>query len=144
MIASVILAVAAVGIASMLLSAQQQQLTLQENSTAVLLARQLMEEISSKPFGQSTPIVARTAITYANQYNGYTDTTSAISTLSGVSLSPGDGRLYTRNVTVASVTAPTGSLAPPGDLQLVTVTVTTPSGQTVALRRLIGNVSWNS
>jgi Tfp pilus assembly protein PilV len=142
MIASVILAVAAVGIASLLLSAQQQQLTLQENSTAILLARQLMEEISSKPFGSPTPIVARASMTYANQYNGYTDTTAGITTLGGVSLTPGDGRLYSRSVSVASATNPVGSLAPSGDLQIVTVTVTTPSGQAVSIRRLITNVVW--
>jgi hypothetical protein len=110
----------------------------------VLLARQLMEEIAAKPFGPSTPIVPRASITYANQYNGYTDTTAGITTLSGVTLSPGDGRLYTRSVTVANAATPNGSLAPTGDLQRVTVTVTTPSGQTVTLRRLISNIAWGS
>jgi Tfp pilus assembly protein PilV len=55
-IATVILAVAAVGIVDLLLSAQQQQQALQENATAVLLARQLIEEIAAKPFGSATAV----------------------------------------------------------------------------------------
>jgi Tfp pilus assembly protein PilV len=142
MIASVILAVAAMGIVSLLLSAKEQQTAIQENSTAVLLAKQLMEEIIAKPFGSSTPTVARASITYANQYNGYQDSTTAMSTLSGESVTPGDGEVFSRKVTITNAPTPTGSGAPTSDLQLVTVTVTTPSNQTVTLSRLLTNVIW--
>jgi Tfp pilus assembly protein PilV len=143
MIASVILAVAAVGIVSLLLAAREQQIAMREQSTAVLLAKQLMEEIAAKPFGTATPAEPRAQITMANQYNGYTDTTAGITTLgNGESISPGDGQLYTRKVTVTSATNPTGSTAPTGDLQLLTVTVTTPSKQSVTLTRLLTNVTW--
>ncbi len=142
MIASVILAVAAVGIATLLLSAQQQQIALQENSTAVLLAKQLMEEIASKPFGAATPVVPRAQMTTANQYNGYTDNTGAISTLTGQTLEPGDQRTYVRRVTITPAATPTGSAAPASDLQLVAVTVTGPSGEVVTLNRLLANVAW--
>jgi type II secretory pathway pseudopilin PulG len=142
MIASVILAVAAMGIVSLLLSAQQQQTALRENSTAVLLAKQLMEEITAKPFGSATPVVARPLITAANQYNGYQDSTSGMTTLGGQSITPGDGEVYTRTVTITNAPTPTGSAAPAGDLQLVTVSVTTPAGETVSLNQWLTNVTW--
>jgi Tfp pilus assembly protein PilV len=129
MIASVILAVAALGIVSLLLSAHEQQIALQENSTGVLLAKQLIEEIAAKPFAQ------------AILYNNYTDTTSTMRTLSGEVVMPGDGEVYSRLVAVQPVT-PTGSNATVGDVQLVQVTVTTPSRQAVTISRLITNVNW--
>ena len=142
MIASVILSVAAIGIVDLLLSAQQQQQALQQNATATMLARQLMEEIAAKPFGPSTPVVPRAQITYANQYNGYHDTTAGMNTLSGEAISPGNGELFSRAVTITNAAAPAGSTAPVSDLQLVTVNVTTPGKQTVALSRLLTNVTW--
>ncbi len=129
MIASVILAVAAMGIVSLLLSAEQNQTALQENSTAVLLAKQLMEEIAARPFA-SPP-----------QYNGYADNTLAMTTQGGQSVTPGDGQFYSRTVSIQPVTI-AGSNAPSGDLQLVQVTVTTPSQQKVTLNRLLTNVTW--
>jgi type II secretory pathway pseudopilin PulG len=143
MIASVILSVAAMGIVSLLLSAAEQQTALRENSTAVLLAKQLMEEITSKPFGLATPIVPRASMTTANQYNAYQDTTTAMSTLSGEAISPGDGEVFSRKVTITNAPTPTGSSAPASDLQLVTVTVTTPSGRSVSLSQWLTNVTWN-
>ena len=138
MIASVILAVAAVGIADMLLSNQQEQLALQENSTAVLLARQLMEEIASYPFGNAAP----PQLTYANQYNNYSDTTNAITTLAGETISPGGDGVYLRSVSIGPAAIPSGSAAPQSDLQVVTVTVITPDKQTVTLSRMLTNVTW--
>jgi Tfp pilus assembly protein PilV len=142
MIATVILAVAAVGVVDLLLSAQQQQQALQQNATAVLLARQLMEEIASKPFGPSTSTVPRAQITYANQYNGYSDSTGAMSTLGGVSVEPGNGEAYSRTVLITTPTISDGAAAPASDRQLITVTVTTPEKQTVTLTRLLTNVTW--
>ncbi len=138
MIASVVLAVAAAGIVDLLLSAQQQQRALQENATAVLLARQLMEKIARYPFGTATG----SPITCANQFNGYSDSTSAITTLSGQSISPGGDGVYTRSVAITPAPIPAGCPAPASDLQLVTVTVTTPSKQTVSLSRMLTNVTW--
>jgi Tfp pilus assembly protein PilV len=142
MIASVILAVAAMGIVSLLLAAQEQQTALQEQSTAVLLAKQLMEEIAAKPFGSATPSGARSTAQYANQYNGYQDASSAIRTLSGETITPGDNQMFTRKVTIANAPTPTGSTAPVTDLQLVTVTVTAPSGQKISFSKLLTNVTW--
>jgi Tfp pilus assembly protein PilV len=145
MIATVVLAVAALGIASLLLSAHEQQESIRETNTATLLGRQLMEEIAAKPFGPSTPVVARPLMTYANQYNGYHDSTTALTTLgNGETAGVGDGELYSRAVTITAAATPTGSTAPASDLQWVTVTVTTPSGQSVVLSRLLTNVTWSS
>ena len=144
-IATVVLAVAALGIASLLLSAHEQQESIRQTSTATLLARQLMEEIAAKPFGLSTPVVARSLMTTANQYNGYQDSTTAMTTLgTGELVAVGDGELYSRTVTITAAATPVGSTAPVSDLQLVTVTVTTPSGQNVVLSRMLTNVTWST
>jgi hypothetical protein len=81
-------------------------------------------------------------MTTANQYNGYTDTTTGITTLSGEAISPGDGQIFSRSVTITTPANPTGSSASAGDLQLVTVTVKAPSGQVFTLQRMFTNVTW--
>jgi Tfp pilus assembly protein PilV len=145
MIATVVLAVAALGITSLLLSAHEQQESIRETNTATLLGRQLMEEIAAKPFGPATPIVARSLMTYANQYNGYQDSTTAMTTLgTAETITPGDGELYSRQVTITAAATPTGSTAPTNDLQLITITVATPSGKSVVLTRLLTNVTWST
>jgi type II secretory pathway pseudopilin PulG len=157
MIASVILSVAVVVVVDLLLTSQQQQAAIQQNSTALLLARQLMEEIAAKPFGSSTqtyPPSQRALMTTANQYNGYSDSTTEVGNAGAVgiqtqglpqtTIEPGGGETYQRTVTVQSPPASIDSsdAAPAGDLLIVTVTVTTPSNQKVTLTRLLTNVTW--
>jgi hypothetical protein len=71
-------------------------------------------------------------------YNGYTDSTSSLKSLSGQTLSVArSGELYTRKVTVTSGVRPIGhTVAPAGDLVLVKVTVTPPVGSSVTLLQL--------
>jgi len=145
MIASVVLAVAAVGIASLLLSSHEQQSSIQETNTATLLAKQLMEEIAAKPLGTYTAGPAsgpRSAFTTACQYNGYTDSTGStgngIQTISGATV-PCDPN-YTCVVSIAGTSV--SQTSPPYDVCIVTVAVTTPSGTTVSLSKWLSNVTW--
>jgi Tfp pilus assembly protein PilV len=143
MIASVVLAVAAIGIASLLLAAHEQQQTIQETNTATLLARQLMEEIAAKPLGTYPPTsipTSRSQFTTASQYSGYSDSTdSGITTLSGESVPFATSGNYTRSVSITSATV---TQTDPNDVCLVTVKVTTPSGKSVSLSKWLTNVTW--
>jgi Tfp pilus assembly protein PilV len=143
MIASVVLAVAAVGIASLLLSAHQQQLMIAETNTATLLAKQLMEEIAAKPLGTYPPatgLTSRSQFTTAGEYQGYTDSTATgITTLGGESVPLATDGNYVRTVSISDTSvAQTGA----HDIRIVTVTVTTPSGKSVSLSKWLTNVTW--
>jgi type II secretory pathway pseudopilin PulG len=148
MLASVILAVAAVAIASLLLTANEEATVMRENATAASLAGQLLEEIAAKPLGTypwTAVPTSRPSFTYAEDYRGYSDTTSTITTLStNTPADPGTGALFQRTVTVTAQTGPTGSSAPLGDFAVVTVTVTTPSQRTFSLSRLIARTDWST
>ncbi len=144
--ASVILAVAVVGIAGPLTAAGEQARVSQENSTAAVLARELMEEIASKPLldGGTTchlgPETAAGETTRANfdsadDYHGYHDGSSDMTTLGGTRLSIAPG--YSRDVTVEYRATPSGASASSGDFGLVTVCVTTPHKQVVKISRLL-------
>lgn len=144
MIATVVLAVAAVAIASLLLSVHEQQQAIQETNTATLLAGQLMEEISAKPLGLYPPASipnSRALFTTANQYASYTDSTqtTGIKTLENQTLPfPNIGN-YSR---VVSITDTTVSQTNAHDIRLVTVKVTTPSGKSVSLSKWLTNITW--
>ncbi len=144
MIAAVILAVAAIAISSMLLTANQEAFVMRENATAAALAGQMLEEIAAKPLGTypwTAPPASRSSFTTAEDYNGYSDTTASMTGLAAGAVTPGDGQLYLRSVTVIAQTGPTGS-APMGDFALVTVTITTPTKQVVSFSRLIAKTDW--
>lgn len=143
MIASVILAVAAVSIINLLLSTQEQQQSIQEINTATMLAQQLMEEIAGKPLGAYPPAVttgARAQFSTANQYDQYTDSTSAssgIKMISGATVPFPSMGTYTRSVSIIDAAT---AQANPHDIRIVTVTVTTPSLTHVSLSKWLANV----
>jgi Tfp pilus assembly protein PilV len=148
--AGAVLAVLAAGLCSMLLASNQQNQVLNQTATALSLGRQLMEEIASKPLldpatGSTTPAataqtVARSQFTGIGDYNLYTDSGAAMTTLAGGTVNATGGGTYTRSVSVQLGATPSGdSLSPTSDFALVTVTVTAPSGQTVQLRRVFTN-----
>ena len=142
MIASVILAVASVGIVSLLLSAHEQEQSIQESNTATLLAKQLIEEISAKPLGAYpavTPLPPRSQFTTAAQYDNYQDSTATMTTLGGETVPVANVGTYTRSVAISS---PAVSETNPNDVLMVTVTVKTPSGKTVNLSKWLTNVTW--
>jgi Tfp pilus assembly protein PilV len=148
MIAAVILSVAAVAVATLLVSATAAAESGRQVATGASLANQLLEEIAAKPLyyptgttPPSTPPTLRSQFAIVGQYNQYSDTTSGIVTADGTTVSPGDGEEYLRSVTVIYSAGPVASATPSGEFATVTVTVTTPRGRTVSVSRLVGHVS---
>ena len=150
LLAGVILSIAVLGVCSMLAASYQQNANLNQTVTALALGRQLMDEIMAKPLanpsgGSTTPVSvaasgSRSAFTYAGQYNHYSDSGASLTTLGGASVNATSGGTYTRTVSVTLSAKPSGDTqSPSSDFALVTVTVTTPTGQQVALRGIMTN-----
>lgn len=146
MMASTVLAIAVVGIAGPLGAASEQANILQERGTALVLARELLEEIAAKPLcdggttchlGPETGETSRAKYDSADDYHLYHDTTSALKNLSGQSVGFDPNAIYSRDVTVEYRTSASGVSASSGDYGLVTVSVTTPHKQVVKLARLL-------
>jgi hypothetical protein len=150
MIASVVLAVAAIGVAGMVAMSYEEAAVMRENAIAASLGRQLLEEIAAKPLNNSngTQNTGPGAATLRSQYlsvgyyNGFTDSTTAMTSAAGISISPGNGEVYTRSVTVTFESTPSGPALAGGDFALVTVNVTTPTKQVVSLSRLLAKTTW--
>jgi type II secretory pathway pseudopilin PulG len=148
MMASVILAGAVVVVCGALHAVHQQDRLLQERMIATSLARQLMEEISGKPFldptdgsrmpGPELDESTRADFDNIDDYHGYSDNSASITMLGGQGLSIPGG--FTRSVQVEYRTGPSGPAAQVGDFAHVTVTVTGPGGQMVRLVQLMTNV----
>jgi prepilin-type N-terminal cleavage/methylation domain-containing protein len=144
-----VLAIATVGIVAPILAAGQQACVSDELTTASLLARQLLNEIASRPFldpvlpggplGPGPGETSRALYDCVGDYSGYSDTTSTLATMDGVSVSSTAGGSFKRQVQAEYRTTPTGSAAASGDFIVVTVTVTTPSNQLVTAQRLFAN-----
>jgi type II secretory pathway pseudopilin PulG len=146
MMATTLLAIAVVGIAGPLGAAGEQSRQTEERGAAVVLARQLMEEIVARPLcddgttchlGPESSECDRTQFNSADDYDGYSDTTRDLKNYSNKSISFDRNNVYTRNVTVAYRTSPTGSSVSSGDFGIVTVSVTTPHKQVVKIWRLL-------
>ena len=146
LIASVVLALSVVGIASALACSSQQAIATDQVAITTALGKQLLEEIASKPFpipnvttnpGWSAGNHDRSTYDDAADYSGYTDSTP-ITTLSGVSINPGG--TYTRSVTVTQRLNPS-DIPGNGDFDLITVAGTDPTGTTTLFSRLISNVT---
>jgi len=151
MMASVLLAIAVVGIAGPLGAASTQSRFGQERGAAIALARELMEEIAAKPLVDTTttkglgPETAqgetdRSRYDAANDYDGYTDSTAALTNLSGAVVTYDPAAVYTRTVSVQFRASPNGAAVGSGDFGVVTVTVTTPHKQSVKISRMLSNV----
>jgi type IV pilus modification protein PilV len=166
--ASAILAIAVIAIGASLSTTVKQTSVVEEDSTALLLARQLMEEIAAKPFTDptsgtvtsnataltnavaaaaaatgSTP--ARATYNDVGDYHGYSDTvdaTTPIKSLQGKTAAATNGRKYTRAVTVEFRATPAGAAATTGNFALITVTVTEPSKRTVSAWRMAANTTF--
>ncbi len=147
LIASVVLAIAVVGIAGAIGASFNQTTELDQDSAAISVARAMLEEVAAKPFASSTSSskasagnLDRSTYTSVADYHGYHDA-NPFTTLSGQTVDLGAG--YTRSVTYtvpASVTvgSTTTSLS---DFGKITVTVTSPTGRDITLSRLITSVS---
>jgi Tfp pilus assembly protein PilV len=149
--ASVVLAILVLGVCSMLSSSYEQSDAVQATGNSVMLARQLLDEITAKPMqdpstalGPEPGMTSRSQYQYVTNYNGYADTSQAVPLLKGGSLAvTGSANYYTRAVTVSVGTnKPSIDLNPanPSDFATVTVKVTAmPGGQSVSIPVLVAN-----
>jgi hypothetical protein len=140
----VVLAAAVIGIAWTLAASYQQSAVRGNKTTALSLAQQLMEEIAARPLDPPTTpdhagwptFTDRRLYDTVDDYNGYTDVSSALEMNDGTTIDAGDGGAYTRKVTVTSNALPTGLTGTASDFVLVTVTVSMPYGQSTSLSQL--------
>jgi prepilin-type N-terminal cleavage/methylation domain-containing protein len=170
LIASVVLAVAVVGVSGAMMASYQQSDVSESDAIAVSLGKSLMEEIASRPLSlpdatAGWPTVTdRTAYDTINDFNGYTDrVTASVSRTSTLSAGTFSGALpsvtavtdgstslspaqYLRSVAVTYPTSLFGKSVSggdfaAGDFALVKVTVTGSDGASLTLSRLISNVT---
>ena len=146
--ASVVLAILVLGVCSTLGTSYQQAVIVKNNSTGIMLGRQLADEITSKPLadpttgstalGPGTGMTTRNTFTHVTNYSGYSDTSTAMPLLEGGSLDVTGSDLYTRSVAVVVGAKPSiDTASPTTDFGIVTVTVTGPDGQSVAIPKFV-------
>ncbi|HEY8667517.1 MAG TPA: prepilin-type N-terminal cleavage/methylation domain-containing protein [Tepidisphaeraceae bacterium] len=153
LIASVVLAIAVIGVAGVMGTSFKHVEALDQGMTAVSLAKQLMEEIAAKPFldpvlktaplGHEAAETTRASYNNIGDYDGYADESSGLQTPAGTNVSLGTGQSFTRRVTVEYRATPGGAAASSGDFARVTVTVTCPDGQVTTLSQLMCNLMVN-
>ena len=146
LIASVVLAIAVAGVATTIAASHQQSAALEEDSIAVAAARQLMEEVAAKPLvgtdatpGWSGGQKDRALYDTIDDYNGL-DETSPLQTLEGATLTIGS-QPFVRKVRVTYPTSVFGTTVAAGEFALIEVTVRSPTGRDVALRRLVAKTT---
>jgi len=148
LIASVILAILVLGVCSSLTTAYQQAIIVKNNSTGIMLARQLADEITSKPLadpstnstalGPGSGMTTRSTFTHVTNYYGYSDTSTAMPLLEGGSLDVTSSDTYTRSVNVVVGAKPSiDTASATTSFAIVTVTVTGPDGQSVAIPKFV-------
>jgi prepilin-type N-terminal cleavage/methylation domain-containing protein len=145
LIASVVLAVLALGVVGSVSTSYQQSQSVRASSTAVTLARQLTDEIVSKPYDPTDALGAggvRSTFTGVSAYNGYSDNSDALPLLEGGSLDVTGEDNYVRQASVVVGAKPSIDTASPAtDFAIVTVNVTCPDGQIVSIPELVANYS---
>ena len=146
LVASVILVILVIGVAGALSSSYQQGNEVAASSTAVGLARQLMDEIVAKPFSSSdalgSGIGARSTYTSISAYNGYSDSSNALPLLEGGTLDVTSAENFSRGVTVKVGAQPSIDMTTPAsNFGIVTVTVTGPDGEVVSVPEFVAEYS---
>jgi prepilin-type N-terminal cleavage/methylation domain-containing protein len=149
LIASVVLTVLALGIVGAVTSSYQQSESVRATSTGVTLARQLTDEIVSKPFSSTDTLGAggltsRSQFTGVSNYNGYSDTSTSMPMLAGGSLDVTGSDTYTRSCAVtvgASASGTSISASSSTDFAIVTVNVTCSDGQVVSVPEFVATYS---
>jgi Tfp pilus assembly protein PilV len=149
LIASVVLAVAAVAIVGPIMASRQQTGAADTNSAALALARQLIEEIAAKPlmnpdgttsWGPSAGQTSRSQYNSVGNYNGYVDVSAGMTMLNGTAVNLPAGTTYSRTVAVEYRSSPAGLAVVSGDYAMVTVTVNPSNGPSVRLSQLLTRV----
>lgn len=145
MVAAVVLAILVLGVCGALSESYQQSETVQSTGTAVLLATQLSDEITSKPMGSTLgpgSLTSRSQYTTVANYNGYADNSTALPMLDGSSLDVTGSDNYTRSVAVTIGARPSiDTVSPTTDFAIVAVTVTGPDGHSVSIPKFVTNYS---
>jgi hypothetical protein len=148
LIASVVLAILALGVIGSVSTAYEQSEYVHDSATAITLSRQLMDEIVSKPYSPSDPLgTGGTRSTFVNvsAYNRYSDTSTSVPLLGGGTLDVTGSESFTRSVsiplTAAQVLVNSVPVSNSSDFKIVTVTVTYPNGQTVSIPEIVAKYS---
>jgi type II secretory pathway pseudopilin PulG len=143
LIASVVLAVLALGVVGSVSTSYQQSQSVRAASTAVTLGRQLVDEVVSKPYSPGDTLGAggtRSTFTGVSAYNAYTDNSNAMPLLEGGTLDVTGEDNYVRQAAVVVGARPSIDTASPAtDFAIVTVNVTCPDGQIVSIPELVAN-----
>jgi Tfp pilus assembly protein PilV len=146
LIASAFLAIATLGVSVALQTAAKQSIFVRESANCQALARELIEEMTSRSFvaqtnpGYSSGATDRATYDDVADYDGYTDnSTSGIKTLQGTTIDFGDSAVYTRTAKFEYRTSTNGAKAASGDFGMATVTVKSSSGASVTLQRFLTN-----
>jgi hypothetical protein len=146
LIASTVLAMAVIGISLPLAASHRQATAVRDQNLAVILAKQLLEEISAKPLcdkgaichpGPEVGESKRFEYDSADDYHGYRDDTESMKDLAGNPLPFGPGHSFKREVTVEYRLGPSGPPALEADYALLSVQVRAPGGHTVTICRLL-------
>jgi Tfp pilus assembly protein PilV len=146
MMASLVLSILVLGICTTFTSAYQQAQSARTAGTAAMLA----DEITSKPMadpgngsvalGPGSGMTSRSQFTHVTNYNGYTDSSTAMPLLGGGSLDVTSALTYSRQVAVVvGAKASVDTSSPATDFAIVTVTVTAPDGQVVNISKFVAN-----
>ena len=151
MIAVLVLALAVGAMMGPISASYQQTRSVQQTTTAVTMAQQLLDEILSKPFVDPTDLsttlgpeadeTSRALFDNMDDYNGYHDTTNAtasdtMKTSSGAAISWNSSDVYSRAVTMEYRATPDGPPVASGDYLMVQVTVTMPHNVKVTVQRM--------
>ena len=145
--ASAVLAIAVVAVAGPLVASTEHARVTRERGGALVLARQLMEEIAARPLanGAPTPLGpelpgenSRSKYDTVDDFHGYRDSTRDLRTSVGESVSAAEDKTnaYAREVTVQYRTAQFEPSAAAADFAVVTVRVATPRRESVSVSRL--------
>ncbi len=148
--AAIVLAILVLGVCTTFTSTYQQALSTRAAGTAAMLARQLADEITSKPLvdpssgseslGPGTGMTSRSQYTHVTNYDGYSDSSNSMPLLGGGSLDVTSAQTYNRKVkVVVGAKASVDTASPTTDFAVVTVTVTAPDGQSVAISKFVVN-----
>jgi prepilin-type N-terminal cleavage/methylation domain-containing protein len=148
LVASVVLLILALGVVGSVSTAYEQSQFVHDSATSLSLAKQLMDEIVSKPYvpadalGTTGNTGPRSAFTNVSAYNKYSDASTSMPMLTGATLDVTGSESFVRSVSVSKGTKPSiDTASPTNDFAIVTVTITNPDGQTVSVPELVANYS---
>jgi MSHA pilin protein MshD len=151
LIAVLVLAIAVGAMMGPISASYQQTRTVQQTTTAITMAQQLLDEILSKPFidpsdlsttlGPEADELSRAAFDNIDDYNGYHDSTNtsasdAMKTASGTTIAWNSSDTYSRAVTIEYRATLDGPPVASGDYLVVSVTVTMPHNNKVTVQRM--------